>query len=453
MIILRRQQKMRKRKFKDFIEQEKTVKKALPYGEETGKDFISKISLSLRESGYNIGKGTVLIIFIAYLLIFFLFGYNSLGPMFFNIQKGVTVEDIVTNPELSWVKENLISAGIESANVLGSFTYSLNKNEELEKYFKDNSVEENIDNIKKIVQESAYQSIEKTLGLKRDSIPPFDLDVLSIYRSIDSKKTDKKASFISTVSAQFKEYISLSPFDKILVEKANAMKQLFLFKLSFGLIMVFQGYLIFLAFIRKPLEEMSLNRLKLQIPTWLQIMTNSIQAGNSLSQALQFSRERIRSAPLSYILDEVTARYETYKNLEQALTPFNKWIEKIPELKNVVSSLVIQEQKGGNLIPVLYALTNLFNKKTLVLQKIESIASEATGQLKIIFIMFFGIILMSELFMKSFRSPLSPAYMFFSRGGNLPGFLYMTFMHLLILFLSFVLYKAGEVVVQNEMKF
>jgi|GEM_PF-7030261 len=445
---------MRINRFSKFVEQRREITKRdfVTYSE---KNFLSRITKSLNESGYKLSMSLVTSIFIAYLLIFFFVGYSFIAPVFFNIPKGISIENIVNDATYRDIKENLLKAGISNTQIVNIFYKELKNNTDISKSFENDTVLQNEAIISNTIRETVYRTIESILGIEKGSLATFEIDIAPIYEKIKKDKTitDKKTAFLSAVTDDFLIYLSNPPTDYKLIELSNISLQKILFTLSFGFILAFQGLLIFLAFISKPLEEMSLARLKGQIQPWLQILVNSIQAGNSLSQALEFSQERIKLAPLSDILKEITARYVTYKNLGQALEPLNKWTEKIPELKNVISTLVIQEKKGGNLIPVLYSISNLFTKRTFVMQKIESIASEATGQLKIIFIMFFFIILISETFMKSFNSPISPVYMFFSKGGGLSGFLNLSFIHILILALSFALYKGGEAVVENEMKF
>ena len=445
---------MKKNRFSKFVEQrsERTKKDLAAYG---GKSFLSRITKSLNESGYKLSRSLIISIFIIYLLIFFFVGYSLIAPVFFNIPKDISIEDIVSDAKYSDIKENLLKAGISSSQIGNIFYKELRNNTNISKSFEGNSVLQNATSISNAIKETVSITIERVLGIEKSSLATFEIDVAPIYEEIqkDETITDKEGAFLSAVRSDFLDYLSIPPTDFRLVELSKISVQKTLFRLAFGFILAFQGLLVFFAFIIKPLEEMSLSRLKGQIQPWLQMLTNSIQAGNSLSQALEFSQERIKTAPLSDILKEITARYVTYKNLEQALEPLNKWTDKIPELKNVISALVIQEKMGGNLIPVLYSISNLFAKRTLVMQKIESLASEATGQLKIIFIMFFFIILIAEIFMKSFKSPISPVYMFFSKGGGFGGFLNLSFIHLLILTLSFALYKGGEIIVRNEMKF
>lgn len=445
---------MRKNRFSKFVEARREITKR-DFFAYSDKNFLSRITKSLNESGYNLSISIVTSIFIAYLLIFFFVGYSFIAPVFFDIPKNISVKDIVNDIKYSDIKENLLKAGISNTQIGDIFYKELKNNADISKSFENDTVLQNAEIISNAIKETAYRTIESKLGVKRNFLTTFEINVTPIYEKIKKNETitDKESAFLSTVRSYFLDYLSNPPTDYKLVELSNIPLQKFLFKFAFGLILALQGLLIFFALISKPLEEMSLVRLKEQIQPWLQILVNSIQAGNSLSQALEFSQGRIKLAPLSDILKEITARYITYKNLEQALEPLNKWTDKIPELKNVISALVIQEKKGGNLIPVLYSISNIFAKKTFVMQKIESIASEATGQLKIIFIMFFFIILITEIFMKSFNSPISPVYMFFSKGGGFSGFLNLSFIHILILTISFALYKWGEIIVENEMKF
>jgi len=446
---------MKRSRFSKFFEQRKEEKVKKDSTVYSKKDFLSKITVSLNESGFRLSKLLIALLFTAYILVFFFLGYSLVAPVFLNIPQNVSIKDIVSDPQYNDIKENLLKTGISNTQIVNIFYKELQGNTIINDFLKNNSVLQNSNTISNIVQETVYSTIEEKLGIKKDSLSTFEIDSAAIYENIqnDETITDKNSAFLNTVRADFLDYLSNPSIDFRLVELSNISEQKILFRFAFGFIMAFQGLLIFFAFISKPLEEMSLSRLKVQVQPWLQMLTNSIQAGNSLSQALEFSQERIKIAPLSDILKEITARYVTYKNLEQALEPLNKWTDKIPELKNVISALVIQEKMGGNLVPVLYSISNLFAKRTLVMQKIESLASEATGQLKIIFIMFFFIILIAEIFMKSFKSPISPVYMFFSKGGGFGGFLNLSFIHILILTLSFALYKGGEVIVKNEMKF
>jgi len=445
---------MRRSRFSKFVghQKKKTRQSTTTY---SGKSFLSRIAKSLNESGYRLSKTLIVSTFIIYLLVFFFAGYSLIAPLLFRIPSNITVKEIVDEPQYSNLKENLLKAGLANTHIVSTFYKGLWNDVTISKALKDKAVSQNAKDVSNAIQNVAFKTIEATLGIKEESLPPFKVDVSSLYENIQKDKNinSKKSAFLISIRNDFLNYLSNPPVELRLIELSKRSEQGILFKLAFGFIFAFEGLLIFFAFISKPLEEMSLSRLKEQIPPWLQMLTNSIQAGNSLSQALEFSQEKIKSAPLSGILKEITARYVTYKNLDQALEPLNKWTDRIPELKNVISALVIQEKMGGNLIPVLYSISNLFSKRTLVMQKIESLASEATGQLKIIFVMFFFIILIAEAFMKSFNSPLSPVYMFFSKGGGIGGFLNLSLIHITILVFSYALYKGGEVIVKNEMKF
>ncbi len=443
---------MRRNRLSKFVEQKR--KSPQKISEYNGNSFISKITKSLNESGYKLSRPFILSMFIVYLLVFFFIGYSLIAPMFFNPPQNASIENVLNNPKYDTLKSNLLKAGISKTNILNTFYSDLSKNSEVDSYFKNGTVLQNANAIANIIQKTAYKDIESMLGIQKDSLPPFTINVNSVYNYIQQDKTitNKKRAFLNTVRNSFLNYLSSPTISYKLIEIAHLKTQNMLFKFAFGIILLFQGLLFYFAFLDKPLQKMSLMRLKSQISPWLQMLTNSIQAGNSLSQALEFSQQKVSTAPLSNILKEITARYATYKNLEQALEPLNRWSDRIPELNNLISALTIQEKKGGNLIPVLYSINNLFSKRNFVMQKIESLASEATGQLKIIFVMFFFIILLVEIFMKSFRSPVSPVYMFFSRGGWTAGFINLTLIHLLIFGFSYALYKGGEVIVLKEMK-
>lgn len=445
---------MAKKRFIRFVKGEEGEVKE-PSRITKAKGFISRIALSLSQSGYRVNKSHVLLLFVAYLIVFFLIGYFILGSMFLKVDKNITAKDLSADPKYSFLKEYLVDSGIKSSGILEEFSSYLRNNEELRSYFEHETLKPNIEKVKLIINNEISELINNKLNLKLEELPAFDLDYLLIYNSLVIGNTikDKFGSFVNIVTNNFYRYLTLEPFETFFIEKSNFGKQQFLFRFAFGLIVAFQGYLLFLAFLYGYLEQLSLNRLRSQIPQWLQMLTNSMQAGNSISQAIDFSRSKLKSAPISYILEQIYSRYETFRNLEQALAPLSEWEDKIPELKNVTSSLIIQEKRGGNLVPVLYALNNLFSKKMFVKQKIESIASEATGQLRIIFVMFFGIIFLFEFFMKYFESPISPIYMFFSRGGNFSGFLNLIIIHSLISFFAFLLYKGGEKAVVKEMNF
>jgi Flp pilus assembly protein TadB len=225
------------------------------------------------------------------------------------------------------------------------------------------------------------------------------------------------------------------------------------FLLAFGLIATAIGILLYMAFGQTSLTSMAERRFRIQLASWLQVFTNAVQAGETIEQALAFSLTRVEGEPLRSVVQEMSARYATHKDLSHATQPLAAWGSVVPEIRNIMAALSVQDQKGGDLAPVMFSIMSVMSVRRLVQQKVESVASEATGQLRIIFVMFFGIILIQELFMKSFEGSFSPTYVFFQHGGGLGGMLYLFAYHLTVFAVSFALWRSGGAMVSRELKY
>ncbi|MCX6063941.1 MAG: type II secretion system F family protein [Caldiserica bacterium] len=233
----------------------------------------------------------------------------------------------------------------------------------------------------------------------------------------------------------------------------NPIGQRSWFLLAFGLIATAIGSLLYMAFVQTSLTSMAERRFRIQLASWLQVFTNAVQAGETIEQALVFSLTRVEGEPLRSVVQEMSARYATHKDLSHATEPLAAWGSVVPEIRNIMAALSVQDQKGGDLAPVMFSIMSVMSVRRLVQQKVESVASEATGQLRIIFVMFFGIILIQELFMKSFEGSFSPTYVFFQHGGGLGGMLYLFAYHLVVFAVSFVLWRSGGAMVSRELKY
>ncbi|MGC9090040.1 MAG: type II secretion system F family protein, partial [Caldisericia bacterium] len=267
------------------------------------------------------------------------------------------------------------------------------------------------------------------------------------------KVVDKNInSFYENLKKTFQRYLEsnyLTQFLKI----SNPLRQKFIFSFNFGIIFAILGFFIFNVYIYKNLSEMNIKNLRIELPNWIQIFTNSMQAGLSLEQSLDFTTDKIKKDPLKTIIKNVTAKYKTFRDLTKALEPFEKWQDKIPEVKLLVSSLKIHQEKGGNIIPILYSLNRLILKRDAFIQKIESITSESMGQLKIIFILFFGIILFSEKMFNGSPGFFSPLFSFCNNGGGLFGSINVFILHFSMFLLSYLLLLGGSTIIKREIKF
>ncbi len=445
------------------------------------KGFLTKIYSSLNECGLKISYTMVVVLFLIYVSMSFFIGSNIISNGYFpKLPKGKTVEEIFANPEYEMVESGMEIIASKKSNLDSQFVNLIKQDKFVTAKIDANAItsgksltDKDKEELNKKINEIGNNLVSKAFK-RANNLPQMEVDFSSLNFSKQSiveelkksntpqdKITDEeiKNIAISKVNAfygglgnAFKEYL-IANFKYEMIKAINPFRQKFLFNLAFGLIFAFIGLTIFGVYLYEVVANMSLKRMRVDLPPWIQMFTNSIQAGYSLGQAFDFTKDKVKRNPLSSIIKGITARYETYKDLKMALEPMSSWEDRIPEVKLLVSTLKVQQEKGGNIIPVLYSLSKLISKRDLFAQKVESIASEAMGQLKIIFVLFFGLILVAEKFFNFNQSTFSPFFSFCSKGGGFAGLFQVAFIHILLFFISYALWFIGSKLIQGEIRF
>lgn len=486
-------------RFEKFIKREKiekqNIKKKNIIIDESSKNkelillkkikFLNNLYASLNESGLKINETTLISILIIYVLSFYIIGANFISNWYFKkLPNKLTINEILSNEEYNELKTGLEIIGMKNLNLNDKFINEVKndkyikeiinvdrlyeskinddekseikkrideiKNKIILRYFKN---KEQVDNNELLINFSDLETTKESITKKliemskneKEQKAPTEKDIkVIINKNINS--------FYQKLKLSFNNFI-IQNYSKEIIEKINPYYQKSIFNVSFGIIFTFLGITIFSVYFYKNIAELSLKRMREDLPSWIQMFTNSVQAGYSLEQALEFTVDKVKREPLSKIVKDISVKYKTYKDLKMALEPMKKWENRIPEVKLFISTLIVQQEKGGNIIPVLYSLTKLIIKRDIFAQKVESIASEATGQLKIVFILFSGLILIAEKFFNSNPGFFSPFFSFCSRGGGISGGLYIITFHIFIFFLSYLLFLGSNIIIKKEIKF
>lgn len=139
-----------------------------------------------------------------------------------------------------------------------------------------------------------------------------------------------------------------------------------------------------------------------QLPSALELMARSLQAGLGLNDAFKMVGEEL-PAPIG---DEFARLFEEIRFGREYRDAFNSLLERNPgsfDLRIVVSSILLQRETGGNLIEILENISETVRQRFLFQGKVKAMTSEATMS---------AIILGSlPLMVATFLSLFNPEYM------------------------------------------
>ena len=430
--------------------------------------FLGKIYISLKNSGFRIPFIVVMLIFLLYIFVFFLIGSRFFANWYFpKISKDVSIEEIVNDSKYSNLKKGMLIISYKKLNLDG-FIAKLSQKDILKRYLSVDYILNNglSESVQKEIEDFIKEKCEEYIGNYFDvdlktimlDFSQFQFNVNNSSEELDKsgeiKEKVKKSisNFYSGLRESLRSFLEENYINE-LIKLSNPSYQNAIFSFTFGMIFIIGGIFIFNIFIYKSLTEMHIKNMRIELPNWIQILTNSLQAGLSLEQSLEFSMDKVMRDPLKSAVREITTRYRTFKDLTNALKPLERWYEKVPETKLLASSLKIYQRKGGNIVPILYSLNKVIRKRDTFVQKVDSITSESTGQLKIVFILFFGIILFSERIFNASQGFFSPFYSFCNKGGGLSGSIGLFLLHFFFFLLSYLLLVGGNIIIRREIKF
>ena len=186
------------------------------------------------------------------------------------------------------------------------------------------------------------------------------------------------------------------------------------------------GIQLFLSMKRKQKEE----RFSRQLPDTLTAIANSLKAGFSLDQAFEFvtvsmpdpTRSEFSSVHLKYRVG-----YTLGESLKDLTQKFNN-----TEVNLFVSSLVLQNQVGGNVIPFLTELSDIIRGRVLLKDQVAVGTTQQRMTSMIISLLPYGLLMLMQL-----------------SGYNA---LTTTFQGILVLILAIIMQGIGLFVINNSMK-
>ena len=145
---------------------------------------------------------------------------------------------------------------------------------------------------------------------------------------------------------------------------------------SVGVAVVFgalsTGFPILMLFRRK---RARVDRIEMQLPEALEVMSISLRAGHALSQAVRLTSREIDS-PLREELSRVAEEVALGRSLEDALIAFG---DRVPEAKTVrtfVVSVLVLRQTGGNLVEVLEQIIDGMRQQSQYARKLRAMTAE-----------------------------------------------------------------------------
>jgi tight adherence protein B len=147
-----------------------------------------------------------------------------------------------------------------------------------------------------------------------------------------------------------------------------------------------------------------LNRLQRQLPEALDLVTRALRSGHSFSSGLQMIGEEM-SEPIANEFRIVSDEVNFGVSLQQALTNLS---ERIPltDLRYFVVSVLIQRDSGGNLTEVLGNLSRLIRERLKLLARVRVLSSEGRLSAWILGLMPFALGAVMNVFNPEFMSPL-----------------------------------------------
>ncbi|MEP6875229.1 MAG: type II secretion system F family protein [Burkholderiales bacterium] len=147
-----------------------------------------------------------------------------------------------------------------------------------------------------------------------------------------------------------------------------------------------------------------LTRMEQQLPEALDLVTRALRSGHSFSSGLQMIGEEM-AEPIANEFRIVSDEVNFGVSLQQALTNLS---ERIPltDLRYFVVAVLIQRDSGGNLTEVLGNLSRLIRERLKLLSKVRVLSAEGRLSAWILGLMPFALGAVMNLLNPAFMSPL-----------------------------------------------
>lgn len=260
-----------------------------------------------------------------------------------------------------------------------------------------------------------------------------------IFEPFIVKKEKKKSSYTSKVNSSINRIINelgikITPVLFVVSIILFAVIVFWLFMLIFNSVVMSilgfaGGVIIFRNFSSKKRKEQEELFTK-QLPDALFAIANSLKAGFSLDQSFEFVSVSMPE-PTRSEFSRIHLNYRVGYSLEEALDMLPKKYNN-PEVKLFVSSLVLQNQIGGNVIPFLNELSEILRKRLKLKEQITVSTAQQRLSATIVTIIPYAILILLQL-----------------SGYNA---LTSTFRGILLLALAICMQGFGLVIINNVMK-
>ena len=147
-----------------------------------------------------------------------------------------------------------------------------------------------------------------------------------------------------------------------------------------------------------------LDRLELQMPEALDLMTRALRSGHAFSSALKMVGEEM-AEPIAGEFRIVHDEVNFGVSMQQALTNLNDRIP-LTDLRYFVVAVLIQRDSGGNLTEILANLSRLIRERLKLMARVRVLSSEGRLSAWILGIMPFALAGVMNLVNPKFMSPL-----------------------------------------------
>jgi tight adherence protein B len=225
-----------------------------------------------------------------------------------------------------------------------------------------------------------------------------------IFEPFIVKKEKKKPSHTSKISSSLVKVINelglkVTPLLFIVSIILFAIIAFWLFMLIFNSIVMAilgfsGGFIIFRSFLTRKRREQEELFTK-QLPDALSAIANSLKAGFSLDQAFEFVSISMPE-PTRSEFSRIHLNYRVGYSLEEALQILpNKYNN--TEVKLFVSSLILQNQIGGNVIPFLNELSEVLRERLMLKEQVAVGTAQQRLSATIVTIIPYAILMLLQL--------------------------------------------------------
>lgn len=147
-----------------------------------------------------------------------------------------------------------------------------------------------------------------------------------------------------------------------------------------------------------------LTRIQLQLPDALDLMVRALRSGHAFSSGLQMIGEEM-TEPIANEFRIVSDEVNFGVSLQQALTNLSERLP-ITDLRYFIVAVLIQRDSGGNLAEVLGNLSRLIRERLKLFAKIRVLSSEGRLSAWILGLMPFALAAVMNLVNPAFMAPL-----------------------------------------------